>query len=64
MIAPSAREAKPRSKLGPPLQPVRSFELPVFVSLLTLGTASPLSEVPVTLPADVKMEAPVVVVGE
>jgi cohesin complex subunit SCC1 len=58
------REAKPRSKLGPPLEPVRSFELPVFVSLLTLGTASPLSEVPVTPPADVLMEAPVVVVGE
>jgi len=34
------------------------------VSLLTLGTASPLSEVPVTPPADVEMEAPVVVVGE
>ena len=43
---------------------MRSFELPVFVSLLTLGTASPLSEVPVTPPADVEMEAPVVVVGE
>ena len=34
------------------------------MSLLTLGTASPLSEVPVTPPADVEMEAPVVVVGE
>jgi cohesin complex subunit SCC1 len=57
-------EAKPRSKLGRPLEPVRSFELPVFASLLTLGTASPLSEVPVTPPADVEMGAPVVVVGE
>jgi cohesin complex subunit SCC1 len=43
---------------------VRRFELSVFVSLLTLGTASPLSEVPVTPPADVEMGAPVVVVGE
>lgn len=43
---------------------MRSFELPVFVSHLTLGTASPLSEVPVTPPADIEMEAPVVVVGE
>jgi cohesin complex subunit SCC1 len=43
---------------------VRSFELSVLVSPLTLGTASPLSEVPVTPPADVEMSAPVVVVGE
>jgi cohesin complex subunit SCC1 len=43
---------------------VRSFELSFFVSLLTLGTASPLSEVPVTPPADIEMEAPIVVVGE
>ena len=34
------------------------------MSPLTLGTASPLSEVPVTPPADVEMSAPVVVVGE
>lgn len=34
------------------------------MSLLTLGIASPLSEVPVTPPADVEMAAPVVVVGE
>ena len=58
------REAKPRSKPGHPLEPVRSFELSVSVSPLTLGTASPLSEVPVTPPADVEMSAPVVVVGE
>lgn len=43
---------------------MRSFELSVLVSLLTLGTASPLSEVPVTPPADVEMAGPVVVVGE
>lgn len=43
---------------------MRSFELSVLVSPLTLGTASPLSEVPVTPPADVEMSAPVVVVGE
>ena len=35
-----------------------------MVSLLTRSTASPLSEVPVTPPADVEMGAPVVVVGE
>jgi cohesin complex subunit SCC1 len=42
---------------------VRNFEL-FFLSFLTRGTASPLSEVPVTPPADVEMGAPVVVVGE
>ena len=43
---------------------MRSVELSILVSPLTLGTASPLSEVPVTPPADVEMSAPVVVVGE
>lgn len=40
------------------------FELSALVSFLTLGTASPLSEVPVTPPADIEMAAPIVVVGE
>lgn len=58
------KEARLRSKPGHPLEPVSRIELPVLVSLLRLCTASPLSEVPVTPPADVEMLEPVVVVGE